>query len=78
VTAYPEPQNAIRNIDPQGSEKKADAHRTKPANFLEMQRGVVRVVFKQGKAFIGKVLDPFGKELVTGPEVRGGEVFHIS
>jgi len=60
VAADPKPEDAIGNIDPQGPVEKTDAHCAKPAHSFKMKGWMVRVVFQQEKAFIGKFLCGFG------------------
>lgn len=61
MAADPKPQHAIWNCHTQGTIRKPDAHRPKPANFLEMQGWVMGVVFQQDEAFAGKFLNRLGQ-----------------
>ena len=61
MTADPEPQDAVVNFKAERPVGQPDADGSETANLLEVQRGVLRVAFQQGKIFIGELLDDLGR-----------------
>ena len=57
VRADPDPMDVAFDLGCQRAVMQADAHGPKRADFLEVQRGMLRIRFQQLEVFIGKVAD---------------------
>jgi hypothetical protein len=78
MPANPKPNQLRFCLHGDGPIMNADACRPKPANFFEMQRGMLRFLLEQRKILIGEFLNVGGKLLIKPPELRVRAVPHKS
>ena len=70
----PEPEDPIWDLHPDRAMTEAHPHRPEGPHLLEMERGVARIGFQQGKRFIGEVLNDGREGVIPIPEGGCGVV----
>ena len=70
MRSYPEPEDAIRDVDAEGAIVQADAHRTESTHAFEAKGRVRRIGFEQFEALVSQRANSFRQCLITVPEAR--------
>ena len=68
----PKPEDSVRGLHRDSAIMQPHTNRPEATDFLEIQRGVLRVGLQQFKCFIGLFTDGNGKSVVVGPKFWRG------
>lgn len=69
VVADPEPQDSALDINAQGAMMKTDSAGPKPAQALELKRGMTRIIFEKAVLVIRQTPDRRSQTAVTRPKL---------
>jgi len=73
----PKPDEAIRSFDGERTVVQTNSRRPEASDLLEMNGGVLRILFRELEAFVGECLNLGGKLAITRPKLRRGVVIQI-
>ena len=77
MTANPEPNQPVRRFDREGAIVSADTSRPEPADLLEVERGVPRILLQASVRLIREIPNLLRQRSVQRPEVRGSVMDQI-
>jgi hypothetical protein len=69
MATNPEPDESVRHVDGKGSVVGADAHRPEATDFLEMERGMPRILLQARVGLIGEIAYLGRQGPIERPEV---------
>jgi hypothetical protein len=74
--SYPEPKNAVLNVDCESAIMDAHADGVKTANPFEMKGRMLRISLQQLEVLVGERTNPSGQRVVTPPKARCRVMVH--
>lgn len=77
MNANPEPDDSIRCLNFNRSVMEPDAGRPESADFLEMQRRMLRICLQEFKSSVGLFTDGSREGVVVRPKIRSSVVDQI-
>jgi len=78
VASYPEPKDTVRYVHAQCAIRDADASRNEVTDFLEVKRGMCRILFEQSEILSGEFLNMLWQRGEAVPEVGRGVMLQSS